>query len=183
MLRRFPCVQPPPFTCISCHMTTESLSGAPLFSNFVQEFPARRTPLVVCVMFFNKGSCCSSVVMCRSLHSNARSQAVTKPPEFGHYSRRKSCSDARWGPGTGSECTGSCDSGSNEDKGCVFLSRYTHLPYAEALWQSSAWSTFSCYNATSDPRWLCVLLRSTSSPFEEATSDVGSKVAVVIKKT
>ena len=120
--------------------------------------------------------------MCRSLHSNARSQAVTEPPEFGHYSRRKSCSDARWGPGTGSECTESCDSGSNDDKGCVFLSRYTHLPYAKALWQSSPWSTFSCYNATSDPRWLCVLLRSTSSPFEEATSDVGSKVAVVIQK-
>ena len=74
--------------------------------------------------------------MCRSLHSNARSQAVTEPPEFGHYSRRKSCSHARWGTGTGSECTESCDSGWNDEKGCAFLSRYTHILYAETLWQS-----------------------------------------------
>ena len=155
----------------------------PLFSASLLRVPSAQDPPSCLCHVFNKGSCCSSLLMCRSLHSNARSQAVTGPPEFGHDSRRKSCSHARWGTGTGSECTESCDSGSNDEKGCVFLSRYTHIPHAEALWQSSPWSTFSCCNATSDPRWLCVLLRSTSSPFEEATSDVGSKVAVVIKKT
>ena len=77
----------------------------PLFAASWLRVPSAQDPPSCLCHVFNKGSCCSSLLMCRSLHSNARSQAVTGPPEFGHDSRRKSCSHARWGTGTGSECT------------------------------------------------------------------------------
>ena len=94
----------PPLTSISCHMRTEKPSGAPLFSILVKSSQRAGPPSCLCHVF-NKGSCCSSLLMCRSLHSNARSQAVTGPPKFGHDSSRKSCSHAPWGTGTGLECT------------------------------------------------------------------------------
>ena len=108
----------------------------PLFSASWLRAPRAQDPPSCLCHVFNKGSCCSSLLMCRSLHSNARSQAITGPPEFGHDSRRKSCSHARWGTGTGSECTETMTPGGMTRRGCVFLSRYTHILYAETLWQS-----------------------------------------------